>query len=58
MGKIGFSASAVDGKIYAFGGSFEGYPWDPVPTVEEYDTGFVSSITEVSSMSMNGETKQ
>jgi N-acetylneuraminic acid mutarotase len=39
--KIAFSASAVDGKIYAIGGSFAGYPWVPAPTVEEYDTGFV-----------------
>ena len=51
--KIAFSASAVDGKIYAIGGSVAGYPWAPAPTVEEYDTGFVPSITEVSNMSMN-----
>jgi hypothetical protein len=35
------STSTVNGKIYAIGGSFAGYPWVPAPTVEEYDTGFV-----------------
>jgi RNA polymerase sigma factor (sigma-70 family) len=57
-GKLHFSASAVDGKIYAIGGSDAGYPWAPVPRVEEYDTGSVASITEVSNMSTNSATKQ
>jgi RNA polymerase sigma factor (sigma-70 family) len=58
MAKVAFSASAVDGKIYAIGGSLAGYPWAPAPTVEEYDTGFVPSITEVSNMSMNSAARQ
>jgi N-acetylneuraminic acid mutarotase len=49
-GKLSFSTSAVDGKIYAIGGSFIAYPWAPVPTVEEYDTGFVPLITSVDVM--------
>jgi N-acetylneuraminic acid mutarotase len=52
-GRLHFSASAVDGKIYAIGGSPAGYPWETASTVEEYNTGFVPSITEVSNMSMN-----
>jgi len=34
------STSAVNGKIYAIGGTL-GSPWDGISTVEEYDTGFM-----------------
>jgi len=37
-----FSTSAVDGKIYAIGGSL-GSPWNGISTVEEYDTGLTGS---------------
>jgi hypothetical protein len=33
------STSAVNGKIYAIGGS-PGSPWDGISRMEEYDTGF------------------
>jgi N-acetylneuraminic acid mutarotase len=46
-GKVNLSTSAVDGKIYAIGGSFAPFPFASVPTVEEYDTGFVPLITSV-----------
>ncbi len=36
------ATSAVNGKIYAIGGSLRP-PWIGISTVEEYDTGFVSS---------------
>ena len=35
------STSVVNGKIYAIGGDVALWPWSPIPTVEEYDTGFV-----------------
>lgn len=35
-----FSTSVMDGKIYAIGGAV-GRPGRSLPTVEEYDTGFV-----------------
>jgi hypothetical protein len=43
----GLSASVVNGKIYAIGGSAVAFPWAPVSTVEEYDTGFVPTIKSV-----------
>jgi N-acetylneuraminic acid mutarotase len=52
-GKMNFSTSAVDGKIYVIGGSFAAFPWAPVSTVEEYDTGFVPSIISADSSIMS-----
>ncbi|MBC8229460.1 hypothetical protein H8E77_07935 [bacterium] len=38
------STSAVDGKIYAIGGTTTGISWTYTSTVEEYDTGFVPEV--------------
>jgi N-acetylneuraminic acid mutarotase len=53
--RMHFSTSAVDGKIYAIGGSVIVYPWAPVSAVDEYDTGFVPSIMNVDSSIMSVE---
>jgi hypothetical protein len=47
------STSTVNGKIYVIGGSFAAFPWAPVSTVEEYDTGFVPSIISADSSIMS-----
>jgi hypothetical protein len=47
--RFNLSTSVVNGKTYAIGGSVAAFPFAPVSTVEEYDTGFVSPIISTDS---------